>query len=414
MLFFYRILINITFFLSPLIILFRILQKKEDPTRVKEKLCFFSKKRKKGKIIWFHGASVGEFMSIVPLIEKYENDQRVSQILITSNTLSSSKIISKLNSKKVVHQFFPIDTNFLSKNFLEYWKPSLVLFIDSEIWPNMILNLEKKNIPIILINGRITKKTFSRWMNFSKFSNYIFSKFKLCLSSSEESKKYLIKLGAKKIRYIGNLKFSQSENEINSINLKAKKFVSNRIVWCASSTHDNEEKFCGLVHKKLKNKYKNLLTIIIPRHINRTQEIENQLETIGLKVHKDLPEKKIPNNVDVYLVNSYGKTKPFFSICKNVFLGGSIINHGGQNPLEAARFGCNILHGKNVSNFKEIYKFLKNQNITFEINKTKNMIKTLDKLFSSKKNFKKDIKSKINFMGKKILKNTLKEINVFL
>mgnify|MGYP001241467375 CR=1 FL=1 len=414
MLFFYRILINITFFLSPLIILFRILQKKEDPTRVKEKLCLFSKKRKKGKIIWFHGASVGEFMSIVPLIEKYENDQRVSQILITSNTLSSSKIISKLNSKKVVHQFFPIDTNFLSKNFLEYWKPSLVLFIDSEIWPNMILNLEKKNIPIILINGRITKKTFSRWMNFSKFSNYIFSKFKLCLSSSEESKKYLIKLGAKKIRYIGNLKFSQSENEINSINLKAKKFVSNRIVWCASSTHDNEEKFCGLVHKKLKNKYKNLLTIIIPRHINRTQEIENQLETIGLKVHKDLPEKKIPNNVDVYLVNSYGKTKPFFSICKNVFLGGSIINHGGQNPLEAARFGCNILHGKNVSNFKEIYKFLKNQNITFEINKTKNMIKTLDKLFSSKKNFKKDIKSKINFMGKKILKNTLKEINVFL
>ena len=414
MLFFYRILINITFFLSPLIILFRILQKKEDPTRVKEKLCLFSKKRKKGKIIWFHGASVGEFMSIVPLIEKYENDQRVSQILITSNTLSSSKIISKLNSKKVVHQFFPIDTNFLSKNFLEYWKPSLVLFIDSEIWPNMILNLEKKNIPIILINGRITKKTFSRWMNFSKFSNYIFSKFKLCLSSSEESKKYLIKLGAKKIRYIGNLKFSQSENEINSINLKAKKFVSNRIVWCASSTHDNEEKFCGLVHKKLKNKYKNLLTIIIPRHINRTQEIENQLETIGLKVHKDLPEKKIPNNVDVYLVNSYGKTKPFFSICKNVFLGGSILNHGGQNPLEAARFGCNILHGKNVSNFKEIYKFLKNQNITFEINKTKNMIKTLDKLFSSKKNFKKDIKSKINFMGKKILKNTLKEINVFL
>ena len=353
MLFFYRILINITFFLSPLIIFFRILQKKEDPTRVKEKLCFFSKKRKKGKLIWFHGASVGEFLSIVPLIEKYENDKRVSQILITSNTLSSSKIISKLNSKKVVHQFFPIDTNFLSKNFLEYWKPSLVLFIDSEIWPNMILNLEKKNIPIVLINGRITKKTFSRWMNYSKFSNYIFSKFRLCLSSSEESKKYLKKLGAKKIRYIGNLKFSQSENEINTVNLKTKKFISKKIVWCASSTHNKEEEFCGLVHQKLKNKYKNLLTIIIPRHINRTEEIENQLKTIGLKVHKDLPEKKIPNNIDVYLVNSYGKTKPFFSICKNVFLGGSIINHGGQNPLEAARFGCNILHGKNVSNFKK-------------------------------------------------------------
>ena len=156
----------------------------------------------------------------------------------------------------------------------------------------MILNLEKKNIPIVLINGRITKKTFSRWMNYSKFSNYIFSKFRLCLSSSEESKKYLKKLGAKKIRYIGNLKFSQSENEINTVNLKTKKFISKKIVWCASSTHNKEEEFCGLVHQKLKNKYKNLLTIIIPRHINRTEEIENQLKTIGLKVHKDLPEKK--------------------------------------------------------------------------------------------------------------------------
>ncbi len=414
MLFLYRILINITFFLSPLIILYRILQKKEDPIRVKEKLCLFSKNRKEGKLIWFHGASVGELLSIVPLIEKYESDRRVSQILITSNTLSSSKILSKINSKKIIHQFFPVDTNFLSKYFLKYWKPSLALFVDSEIWPNMILNLENKNIPIILINGRITKKTFSRWMNFSKFSNYIFSKFRLCLSSSKESKKYLKKLGAKKIRYIGNLKFSQSENEIDSIHLKTKKFISKKIVWCASSTHNSEEKFCGLVHQKLKNKYKNLLTIIIPRHINRTEEIEKQLKAIDLKVHKDFPKKKIPNDIDIYLVNSYGKTKPFFSICKNVFLGGSIINHGGQNPLEAARFGCNILHGKNVYNFKEIYKFLRNQNITFEINQTKNMIKTLDKLFSSKKNSKKDIKNKINFMGKKILKDTFKEINVFL
>jgi 3-deoxy-D-manno-octulosonic-acid transferase len=414
MLFFYRILINITFLLSPLIILFRVYKKKEDTHRVKEKLGFFSQTRKKGKLIWFHGASVGEFQSIVPLLEKYEKDKKISQILVTSNTLSSSKIISKVKSKKIIHQFFPIDTSFLSKKFLEHWKPSLALFVDSEIWPNMILNLEKKNIPFILINGRITKKTFNRWMNFLKFSKNIFSKFKLCLSASNESKNYLKKLGAPNIKYIGNLKFSQSENEINKIDSITKKYISKKIIWCASSTHYNEEEFCGNVHQKLKSKYKNLLTIIIPRHIDRVNEIESQLKNLGLKTHKEMPKRKIPEDTDIYIVNSYGKTKSFFSICKNVFLGGSIINHGGQNPLEAARFGCNILHGKNVKNFEEIYKFLKNQNITFKISQTENMVKALNSLLKSKKNLKKNIKNKINFMGKRILKNTLREINVFL
>ncbi len=251
-------------------------------------------------------------------------------------------------------------------------------------------------------------------MNFLKFSKNIFSKFKLCLSASNESKNYLKKLGATNIKYIGNLKFSQSENEINKIDSITKKYISKKVIWCASSTHYNEEEFCGNVHQKLKSKYKNLLTIIIPRHIDRVNEIESQLKNLGLKTHKEMPKRKIPEDTDIYIVNSYGKTKSFFSICKNVFLGGSIINHGGQNPLEAARFGCNILHGKNVKNFEEIYKFLKNQNITFKISQTENMVKALNSLLSSKKNLKKSIKNKINFMGKRILKNTLREINVFL
>ncbi len=136
----YRILINITYFLSPIIIILRLLKKKEDLHRFKEKFCFFSKKRNKGKLIWIHGASVGEFQSVVPLIEKYEKKNNINQILITSNTLSSSKIISKYKFKKVVHQFFPIDTNRLTKKFLKYWKPTISIFVDSEIWPNMLLN----------------------------------------------------------------------------------------------------------------------------------------------------------------------------------------------------------------------------------------------------------------------------------
>ena len=213
MLLVYRVLINIILLLSPLIVFFRLIKKKEDLKRFKEKFCYFSKKRKKGKIIWFHGASVGEIQSIIPPLEKLEKNKKIKQILITSNTLSSSKIISKIKLKKITHQFFPIDVKFISNNFLNYWKPSLAFFIDSEVWPNMILNLKRKKIPIILINGRITKKSFIRWKKLKNFSRKIFNKFNLCFSSNAETQKFLAELGAKKIVNIGNLKFTQSEND---------------------------------------------------------------------------------------------------------------------------------------------------------------------------------------------------------
>ena len=228
MLFFYRILINFIFLLSPLIIIYRIIKNKEDKIRFKEKLCFISKKKSKGKLIWFHGASVGELRSIVPLLEKLNQNKNISQILVTSNTLSSSKIMQKIRLKKVIHQFFPIDTNFLSNKFLNYWQPSLAIFIDSEIWPNTLLNLKKKNIPTALINGRITKKTFKKWLYFKSFTKEIFSKINLCLSSSIESKNFLKKLGVNKVKYYGNLKFSQSENDKTDFDKNLRKFFNKK------------------------------------------------------------------------------------------------------------------------------------------------------------------------------------------
>ena len=413
MIFIYRILINFIFIISPVIILFRIIKKKESIKRFKEKLCFFSKKRLKGKVIWFHGASVGELQSIIPLLEKIDKNNKIKQILITSNTLSSSKIIEKIKFKKIVHQFFPIDTNFLSNKFLQYWKPSAAFFIDSEIWPNMVYNLKKKNIPITLLNGRITKKTYKKWKKFPKFSNNVFSQLDLCLSSSQKSKNYLKKLGVRKIKFIGNLKFSQSENEKIILDKNFKQFISSKKIWCASSTHRSEEQFCGLVHKKLNKKYKNLLTIIIPRHIERVGEIENKLKDMNLTVHNLEPKKKINNNTNIYIVNSYGKTKSFYNVCKNVFLGGSLIDHGGQNPLEAARYGCNVMHGPNVSNFNEIYAFLKKNKISTKILSVNKMANSLDKFFSKKTNAK-TIEKKLNKIGQNILKNTYKEINFII
>ena len=405
----YRTLINIIFIISPIIILFRLFKKKEDLERCKEKFCFFSKKRVKGSIIWLHGASVGEIQSVIPLIEKFERDKKINQILVTSNTISSSKVLERINLKKTVHQFFPIDTNYLSKRFINYWKPSKVFFIDSEVWPNFLNNLEKRGIPTILLNARITKKSFNRWMMISNFAESIFEKFDICLCSSKETNRYLKKLGAKNIKFFGNLKFSQSENQIMNLNKDLKKIISSRKSWCASSTHFDEEKVCGIAHLKLKKKHKDILTIIIPRHINRVQSIKKDLKKLNLKVHIDEPKKKINSDIDVYLVNSYGKTKSFYKICKNVFLGGSLIPHGGQNPLEALRYGCKVLHGPNVSNFKEIYYFLKKRGLSNKVNNLNQLVTKLNKSLKEKIHSKKIIQN-LNREGSNILEKTYKEV----
>ena len=241
----------------------------------------------------------------------------------------------------------------------------------------------------------------------------LFNKFNLCFSSNTETKNFLHNLGAKNVINLGNLKFSQSENDKLEINSDFKNFIKSKKIWCASSTHFDEENLCGLVHKKLKKKYKNLATVIIPRHIHRSFSIKENLSDLGLKVHLHDPVSKIKNDTDVYIVNSYGKTKSFYTICKNVFLGGSIINHGGQNPLEAARFGCHILHGPNVSNFKEVYSFLNKNKISSKINGINKMTKTLEKLFLKNKNSQ-QISQKINIIGRRILDSTYKKISLLL
>ena len=414
MFFIYRILINLIILFSPLIILVRVIKNKEDKFRFKEKFCFFSKKRGNGKLIWFHGSSVGEILSVIPLIEKLEKKRKIDKILITSSTLSSSKVLSNFKLKKTIHQFFPIDSNLLTKKFLNYWKPSAAIFIDSEIWPNILLNVKKKNIPLILLNARITKKSYNRWKIIPYTAKKLFQNFDICFSQNQETRKYLKSLGAKKIKFLGNLKFSESKSQKNyNFHNKLKKIFKYKRIWCAASTHNTEEKICALAHKKLKNKYKNLLTIIIPRHIQRSNNIINEIKDLGLNVQIRSTNNKINKNTDIYLVDSYGETKFFYKICKTVFLGGSLINHGGQNPLEAARFGCKILHGPNIQNFTEVYKLLNKENLSFKFYNTNQLAKSIDQSLNKNMNFSKKI-DKLKKIGSNILNHTSTEINYFL
>ena len=406
MFFLYQFLLSFLIIISPGIILYRVYKNKEDSKRYTEKFSITSKKRKSGNLIWFHGASVGEILSVIPIIKNYEKNRKIHQILVTSSTLSSSKIIQKYKFKKVTHQFFPIDHFYFVDKFLEYWKPNLAIFIESEIWPCMFKKLDSKKIPLILLNARLTKNTFNKWMKIKFFSKSIFNKIKTIYPQNIETKKFLKKIYSKKISQIGNLKFIQNNNlNINKISSKLKLYFRGKQTWVASSTHRNEEIFCVKAHLELKKKIKNLITIIIPRHIHRVSEISEEIKKFNLKIGLHSNRPKSLNNVDIYLVDTFGETNIFHQIGATVFLGGSITKRGGQNPLEAARHGAKILHGPNIENFKDVYKLLKKLKISKKI--------TTSKQLASFIKFNKNKKSgiKIKNIGEIILKKTIKELD---
>ena len=402
MFFLYQIILSLLVLISPILIIFRIYKGKEDKIRFREKFSIPSKKRSKGKLIWFHGASVGEILSIIPLIENYEKDKLINQILVTSSTLSSSKVLKKFKFKKTVHQFYPIDHFFFTKRFLEYWKPNLAIFIDSEIWPNMFKKLEEQKISLILLNARITKKTFLRWLSLKNVSQKVFNKISIAYPQNLETKYFLKKLKVKKIKTIGNLKFAEQDNEImNKLNFRFK----NKKIWVASSTHSDEEIFCAKTHIELKKKIKNLLTILIPRHIHRAQEIKSELENLRLNVTNHSLNTKNLKNIDIYIVDTFGETKQFHKVGTSVFIGGSIINRGGQNPLEAARYGARILHGPNVDNFKDVYKDLSNLKISKKITTPRELASAI--IFKRNKK----LGDRIKKIGVKILKETINDLD---
>ena len=404
--FIYQFFISIILLFSPVIIIYRILKNKEDKFRVKEKFCFPSEKRSRGKLVWFHGSSVGEIMSIIPIIKKYDKDRTINKILITSSTLSSSKILKKIKFKKTTHQFYPIDHFFFSNKFLDHWKPNIAIFLESEIWPSMFKSINKKKIPLILLNARITKKTYNRWFKIKKFSNSIFSLIDKAYSQNSETNYYLKKLNVKSIKSIGNLKFIENDNfESNQADKKLFSQFKRYKIFIAASTHDTEELFAAKTHVLLKKKNKNIITIIIPRHVNRVNQIISQINELGLNVISRSSNKKKLKNIDIFVVDTFGESKKFYKFATTVFLGGSIIKRGGQNPLEPARFGTKILHGPNIDNFKDVYKYLNQLKISSKVNSPQECANSI--IF--RKNMKKV--KRMKYLGTTILKKTLNELD---
>ena len=421
MYFWYKFFTYLFYPFAPIYLNFRKLKKKEDPTRYIEKLSKINIPRENGFLIWFHVASVGEAMSILPLIENCIEEQKIDKILLTSITLSSGKILEKRfkQNTKVVHQFLPLDIPILTKKFLDHWNPNLAIFIDSEIWPNLISQISIKKIPLLLINARITEKSFKRWKLIINFAKKIFEKFDLCIASNKESEGFLKILGAKNIKNYGNLKFSGSKKNLESkLNVSLLEKIKNRKIWCAASTHPSEEILCAESHLKIKKHFNNVLTIIIPRHIDRAENIRSELSNLNLKVAFYTNLDQLNEKTDVLIVDSYGESLKFYDISKYVFVGKSlsktIIMNSGQNPIEPARLGCKIFHGPNVTNFVEIYEYLKTLGVTKKVNGSNELGLSLVEEFKENNAKNDEISEKIQNYGQNIFNNVIIELKKYV
>ena len=419
--FWYKFFTYLFYSIAPIYLYIRKIRKKEHPKRYLEKLSRIKINRDNGYLVWFHVASIGEAMSVLPIVEDCIKNSKIDKILITSITFSSGKVLEKKFDKnlKVFHQFLPLDINILTNKFLNHWKPNLCIFIDSEIWPNLILGISKRKIPLLLFNARITKKSYLRWKLVINFAKKIFEKFELCIASNKESEEFLKVLGAKNIRNYGNLKFVKTKNEINKqLDSLLLNKIKERKIWCAASTHQDEEKMCAKSHLNIKKIHSGVLTIIIPRHIDRVNEINKELSNLDLKVVLYSDFEQVNSDTDVLLVDNYGEAIKFYNISKYVFLGKSLVEklktNSGQNPIEPARLGCKVFHGPNVSNFREIYDYLNSLGITKKINNYEELSKKLVEEFQENKAKNHEIASKLEDYGQNIFDKVTNELQKYI
>ena len=417
----YRVLTTLIYPFLVLFSYYRLYLGKEDPVRFKEKIFVSNFKIKDNnlKLNWFHAASIGEFKSIIPIIEYLNTKDNNLNFLITTSSVSSGHLatqeLKRFNNAQ--HRFFPYDVPFLIDKFLKLWKPEKIFLVDSEIWPNLILKAHKYNIPVALINARITKKSFKRWIIFPKVAKKIFSKINLCLCSNMETKEFLSKLCCKNIYFRGNLKLIGKINEENVNNIN-ESFLLKKRFWFAASTHKGEDILCIKTHLKLKSKFSDIVTVIAPRHIERSHEIKELAKKFNLRVQVLNHDEYISKDNEIVIINHFGALLNYFKYAKSVFIGKSMIKKlkdvGGQNPIEAAKLRCKIYHGPFVYNFEEIYKILQKFNISKKIENFQELSNYLiDDLKDSNK-FTNQSPDAINNLGQKTLSDTMIIIDNFL
>jgi 3-deoxy-D-manno-octulosonic-acid transferase len=343
--------------LAPALIKRRLRQGKEDPARIGERRGVSQDTRPHGPLVWIHGASVGEVLAAAALIERLRALN--IRILVTSGTVTSATIVAKRFPADIIHQYVPYDSPRYVARFLDHWRPSLALFIESDLWPNLILSSAARRLPMVLINGRMSHRSFPRWRRIAGTISALLGRFEVCLAQSRVDAERFAALGSRNVVTTGNLKLDVPAPPADPAKLERLMAVTRgRPIIVAASTHPGEEDILLEAHRKLAGSFPSLLSVIVPRHPNRGEAIAQAMASssrqVALRSHDELPTAA----TEIYVADTMGELGVFYRLAPIVFMGGSLVRHGGQNPIEAIKLGASIVHGPHVFNFTDVYEAL--------------------------------------------------------
>jgi len=329
---------------------------KEDVDRREEREGLPSVVRPVGKVVWFHCASVGESVAALPVIEKLLRDHVDLSVLMTTGTVTSARLMADRLPDRAIHQYAPLDHSGWVGRFLDHWKPDAAVWVESEFWPNTLWALKQRSIPVMLVNGRISQDSYTRWKRVSPIIRGILGCFDVCLAQTEQDARHLVDLGAREVALHGNLKLGAEALPVEQEALTTlRDALHDRPRWLVSSSHEGEEEIAARVHTTLADRFPSLLTIIVPRHPARGTDIASQLRDMGLTVSVRSEGETLSQETSVYIADTMGELGLFYRVCKIVFMGKSLIQPGGgQNPFEPMKLGCATIFGPNMGNFEEL------------------------------------------------------------
>ena len=381
----YRTVMSLLRPLAPAVLKVRERQGKEDPRRRSERLGVASAARPEGVLAWIHAASVGETNAVLPMIEGLKAARPDLNFLLTTGTVTSAELAEHRLGPESLHQYVPLDAPEYAKRFLDHWSPDLAVFTESEIWPSLILETSARGIPLALINGRISRRCLRRWRRNANMARALFSRFHIVLAQNDRLAQDFRLLGARTVHSVGNLKIDAPPPPIDLGELdRLKKALARRPIFVAASTHDDEEEIIAQAHRQLTRNFEGFCTIIAPRHPERGTGIAERLKDLGLSVSQRSLGAMPTERTDIYIADTIGELGTLYALSPIAFIGGSLIEHGGQNPIEAIRHGAVVITGPHWRNFSDAYRALFHHHGAIEVKTATELADSISQLLNSR------------------------------
>jgi 3-deoxy-D-manno-octulosonic-acid transferase len=340
---------------------YRVGRGKEDAQRLDERRGLAGIVRPTGCLVWIHAASVGETNAILPLITAFKTRRPDTTVLLTTTTLTSAEVARKRLPAGAIHQFVPLDAPQYATRFVDYWKPDLAIFTESEIWPSLILATAERKVPLALVNARMSPKSYKSWKRLTGIAEPVFSRFTIILAQNEKLARWFREVGGRRVVPVGNLKADAPAPPIDAMKLEAlKSALGSRPRVLAASTHDGEERIVSEAHRLLAVRFPGFCTIIAPRHPDRGAVIAAELQGLGFKTALRSQGEALTAETEIYIADTIGELGTLYALCSVAFIGGSLVERGGQNPIEAISIGAAVLTGPSTHNFRDEYTALAN------------------------------------------------------